>query len=74
MGNRGHVFDHVDLKSGGLQGADSGFTAGARSLDEHFDGFQAVLHRGFRGGLGSRLSGEGGGFPRTAEAQLTSAV
>ena len=73
MGNRGHVFNHVDLESGGLQGADRGLTAGAGSFDEHLDNLQSVLHRRASSGFSSGLRRVGSGFPGTAEAQLAGA-
>ena len=71
MGDGGHVFDHRDFQSGGLQGTDCGFTAGTGALNVNLNGLQAMLHSGLGSGLSSRLSSEGSGLAGTAEAQLT---
>ncbi len=73
MRNRGHVFNQVDLQTGGLQSTDRGFTAGAGALHIHFHGLKAVFHRRAGGGFRRRLGGKRSRFPRTAEAELTGA-
>src|SRR6267378_4969500 len=57
--DRRDVGDRRDLETRGLQGADGGFAAGARSLDEDLDLLETVLHRAARRRLGGDLGGKG---------------
>jgi hypothetical protein len=68
VGDGGYILDHVYFQSGGLEGANSGFPAGARTLDHNFDFFQAMFH-GFLGRLfGGHLGSKGGAFPGALKA------
>ena len=53
MRNRRHVADRGDLQAGGLEGAESRFTARTRTADFHFNRAHAVFH----GGTGHLLTG-----------------
>src|SRR5690349_2235087 len=67
---RGDVLDRADLEAGGLEGADRGLAAGARTLHEDVDLAHAVLLRPAGGRLGGHLRGEGGGLARALEADV----
>lgn len=59
MRRGGDVLDRTDLEARGLEGADRGLAAGARTLDEDVDLAHAVLLRAAGGRLGGHLRGEG---------------
>ena len=73
MGDGRDVFDHAHIQTGGLQCADGGLTACARTLNEDLYGLHAMLHRDTGCRFGCRLRGEGSGFSRPTEAQLSRA-
>ena len=69
--NGRYVLDHADLETGGLQGTDGGFSAGAGAFDDAFNGFHTVFHGVFRGGFRSKLSGKGSALSGTFETGST---
>ena len=73
MGNGRYILDHAYVQAGGLQSADSGFTAGAGALYIDLNGLHAMLHSQAGGGFSRGLRGKGSGFPGASEAQLTGA-
>src|SRR3954454_10959009 len=66
----GDVLDRADLQAGGLDGADRGLAAGARTLHEDVDLAHAVLLGATRGGLGGHLRGERSRLAGALEADL----
>ena len=70
MGNRGNVFDHGNLKTCGLQRADSRLTTLAGALDKDLNALHAMLHRSLGGCLSSALCGEGSGLTGAAETEF----
>ena len=71
MGQGGHVADQGDLQTHSLQCTDSGLTASAGTLHVNLNRLQTVIHSDLGCGLGSGLSGEGGGLTGALEAELT---
>ena len=69
MCNGGAILDHRHFQTCGLQGADGGFSAGAGTLDKHFDGLQTVLFCRVGGSLRGGLRGKGGRLLASTEAQ-----
>src|SRR4051812_31148316 len=65
---RGDVADAGDLEAGGLQRADRGLAARARTLDEDLDILQSLLDALARRGVRGDLGGEGRGLARALEA------
>src|SRR6266542_4899079 len=73
MRHGGHILNHADLQTDGLESADGRFAAGAGAFDADFDFAHAVGH-GLAGGiLRDLLGGEGGAFARALEADSTGA-
>src|SRR6266568_9532464 len=66
--DRCDVGDGADLEAGGLQGADRGLAAGARTANEDLDRAHAVLERLLRRGLGRLLGRERGRLAAPLEA------
>ncbi|CAM3647763.1 hypothetical protein SABR111722_21715 [Saccharibacillus brassicae] len=73
MRNRCYVLDQVDFQTCCLQGADSRFTACARTFNHNFNGFQTVLHGSFSSCFGSKLSSEWSRFTGTSETETAGA-
>src|SRR5690606_7757379 len=71
--HRRDVLDGAHLQAGGLERADGGLAAGARTLDEDVDLAHPVLLGAAGGGLGGHLRGERGGLARPLEADLPGA-
>ena len=71
MGDGCYVFDHGDIKSGGLQGAQSGFSAGSGPLDINFNGFHTMFHCFFGSIFCCQLGRKGRTFARPLEALNT---
>jgi len=55
---RRHVFDAQDLEAGGLEGANGGLAAGARTAHEDLDLLEPVFHALARRRLGGHLGRE----------------
>ena len=62
-----------DFQADGLQRADGGFAAGARTLDADFDFLHAVRHRLAGGVLRDLLGGVGRAFARAFETDAAGA-
>src|SRR3954452_13666785 len=65
---RGDVLDARDLEAGGLERADRGLAARARTLHEHLDLLQALLDALAGRGVGGHLRGERGRLAGALEA------
>ena len=72
MRHRCYVLDQVNFQTNRLQGADGGFTAGARPLYSHFHLSHSMRHRLASGILGYLLGGEGGTLARALETDFAS--
>src|SRR5436190_1463358 len=73
MRNGRDVTNDGEVKTDGLEGADSGFTASAGTADEDFDLFETMAH-GLAGSvLRDHLSCVGSAFTRAFEADLSGA-
>ncbi len=73
MGDRGHIFNHIDLESSSLQGTDCSLSAGTGTLNINLDRLETMLHSGLGSGFSRRLCGKWGGFTGTAESKFTCA-
>src|SRR5205814_7847902 len=67
VGLRRDVLDAEDLEAGGLERADRRLATRARTLDEHLDLLQPVIHPLARARVGRDLCGERGGLARALE-------
>ena len=73
MRNRGNVFDHGYLKTGGLQGSDGCLSALSRTLYINLNILHAMLHGCSCSCLGSGLRRERSGLFGASESQLACA-
>lgn len=67
MGQRGHVLDRFDRKTGLLQGRDRVFTTAPGTFHFHFDFLHTAFDRFFRSLLGGHLTGKRSAFSTALE-------
>ena len=70
MGNGRDITDERNLETGGVDSAQGGFTAGARSLHIHANGTHAVFLSAAGGVFSRNLSSKGSGLAGTLESAL----
>src|SRR5262245_49056845 len=71
VGQRGDIFDGLDVQAGGLQSSDGGLAAGAWAFHADLDFLESELGSAFGGYFGGALGGKGRALAAALEANRT---